>query len=117
MFVQKFLARQPIFNSQQAVYGYELLYRSGPTNSFGDAQPDHACASTLDSALLFGIDRLIPGCRAFVICTRDSLLREFPTMLPRDRVVIEILETVQVDAEVIEACRRLKSAGYLLALE
>jgi EAL and modified HD-GYP domain-containing signal transduction protein len=38
-------------------------------------------------------------------------------MLPRDRVVIEILETVQVDAEVIEAYRRLKSAGYLLALE
>ena len=34
MFVQKFLARQPIFNSQQAVYGYELLYRSGPDNSF-----------------------------------------------------------------------------------
>ena len=117
MSVQKFLARQPIFNSQQAVYGYELLYRSGPANSFGDAQPDHACASTLDSALLFGIDRLIPGCRAFVNCTRDSLLREFPTMLPRDRVVIEILETVQVDAEVIEACRRLKSAGYLLALD
>jgi|GEM_PF-2314157 hypothetical protein len=86
MFVQKFLARQPIFNSQQAVYGYELLYRSGPTNSFGDAQPDHACASTLDSALLFGIDRLIPGCRAFVNCTRDSLLREFPTNAsPRSR--------------------------------
>jgi c-di-GMP-related signal transduction protein len=117
MFVQKFLARQPIFNSQRVVYGYELLYRSSSANSFGVAQPDHACASTLDSALLFGIDRLIPGCRAFVNCTRDSLLHEFPTMLPQDRVVIEILETVQVDAEVIESCRSLKSAGYLLALD
>jgi c-di-GMP-related signal transduction protein len=48
MFVQRFLARQPIFNSQRTVYGYELLYRSGPANSFGDAQPDEACASTLD---------------------------------------------------------------------
>lgn len=38
-------------------------------------------------------------------------------MLPRDRVVIEILETVRVDDEAIEACRRLKSAGYLLALD
>ena len=117
MFVQRFLARQPIFNSQRTVYGYELLYRSGPANSFGEAQPDEACASTLDSALLFGIDRLTPGCRAFVNCTRDSLLREFPTILPRDRVVIEILETVHVDDEVIEACRGLKSAGYLLALD
>jgi len=115
--LERFLARQPIFNSQRAVYGYELLYRSGPANSFGDAQPDQACASTLDSALLFGIDRLIPGCRAFINCTRDSLLRDFVTILPRDRVVIEILESVQVDAEVIEACRRLKSAGYLLALD
>src|ERR1700722_16397235 len=111
MFVQKFLARQPIFNSQRVVYGYELLYRSSSANWFGVAQPDHACASTLDSALLFGIDRLIPGSRPLDNGTRNSLLHELPTMLPQDRVDIEILESVQAEAEVIEACRLLKSAS------
>jgi c-di-GMP-related signal transduction protein len=38
-------------------------------------------------------------------------------MLPPDRVVIEILETVHIDDELIAACRRLKYAGYLLALD
>lgn len=115
--MERFLARQPIFDSQRAVYGYELLYRSGPENRFTGGEFDAAAASTLDGLLLFGIERLVPGCRAFMNCTRDFLLRDFATMLPRDRVVIEILETVQVDDELIESCRRLKHAGYLLALD
>ena len=115
--LERFLARQPIFNSQRVVYGYELLYRSGPENSFGNADLDAASASTFDSVMLFGIDRLIPGCRAFVNCTRESLLREFATILPKDQVVIEVLESVEIDREVVAACRRLKSSGYLLALD
>jgi c-di-GMP-related signal transduction protein len=115
--LERFLARQPIFDSRRAVYGYELLYRSGPENRFTGSEFDAAAASTLDGLLLFGIERLVPGCRAFMNCTRDFLLRDFALMLPRDRVVIEILETVQIDDELIESCRRLKHTGYLLALD
>ncbi len=115
--LQRFFARQPILNSERETYGYELLHRSGPENCFGGDDLDVASASTFDSVLLFGIEHLIPGCRAFVNCTRNSLIREFTTILPRDRVVIEILETVEIDNEVIEACRGLKSDGYLLALD
>jgi EAL and modified HD-GYP domain-containing signal transduction protein len=113
----RFFARQPIFNSDRSLYGYELLHRSGPENCFGGDDLDVASASTFDSVLLFGIEHLIPGCRAFVNCTRNSLVREFTTILPRDRVVIEVLESVEIDSEVIEACRRLKAAGYLVALD
>jgi c-di-GMP-related signal transduction protein len=115
--VQRFLARQPIFNSARVVYGYELLFRSGPENRYDALQADVASASTVDSILLFGMERLTPGCRAFLNCTRDFLIRDFATMLPKDRVVLEILETVPMDDEVHDACRRLKQAGYLLALD
>jgi c-di-GMP-related signal transduction protein len=115
--VQRFLARQPIFNSARVVYGYELLFRSGPENRYDGTRPDLASASTVDSILLFGMERLTPGCRSFLNCTRDFLIRDFATMLPRDRVVIEILESVPMDDEVHDACRRLKQAGYLLALD
>ncbi len=115
--MQRFLARQPIFNSARVVYGYELLFRSGPENRYDALQADMAAASTVDSILLFGIERLTPGCRAFLNCTRDFLIRDFATMLPKDRVVLEILETVPMDDEVHDACRRLKQAGYLLALD
>ena len=115
--MQRFLARQPIFNSERVVYGYELLFRSGPENRYDGTAPDVASASTVDSILLFGMDRLTPGCRSFLNCTRDFLIRDFATMLPKERVVLEILETVAMDDEVHDACRRLKQAGYLLALD
>ncbi|MGC2269951.1 MAG: HDOD domain-containing protein, partial [Candidatus Acidiferrales bacterium] len=53
----------------------------------------------------------------FINCTRDFLVRDFATMLPKDRVVLEMLETIDIDDEVLAACRRLKQLGYLLALD
>jgi len=115
--LEKFLARQPIFNTQRIVYGYELLFRSGPENSYQSSQPDFAAASSTDSLLLFGIERFTDGRRAFINCTREFLIRDYPLLLPRDRIVVEVLETVRIDDEVIAACRRLKLAGYLIALD
>lgn len=115
--MKRFLARQPIFNSERVVYGYELLYRSGAGNYYDAPSVDMASASTADNLLLFGIDRLTPSCRSFINCTRDFLVRDFATMLPKDRVVLEMLETIEIDDEVLAACRRLKQFGYLLALD
>jgi c-di-GMP-related signal transduction protein len=115
--VEKFLARQPIFDSYQIVYGYEMLFRSGPENLFDFTNPDAAAASTADNLILFGIDRLTQGRRAFMNCTRDILVRDFLTLIPNDRIVVEVLETVRIDDELVTACHRLKQAGYLLALD
>jgi len=115
--LEKFLARQPIFDHNRIVYGYELLFRSGPENHFDHTQPDAAAASAADNFLLFGVERLTEGRRAFINCTREFLVRDFPFVLPKDRVVVEVLETVQVDVETVAACRRLKKAGFLLALD
>jgi c-di-GMP-related signal transduction protein len=115
--LEKFLARQPIFTTNRIVYGYELLFRSGPENSYVSTQPDFAAASSTDSLLLFGIERFTDGRRAFINCTREFLIRDYPMLLPRDRIVVEILETVRIDEQVIAACRRLKESGYLIALD
>ncbi|MGA9882458.1 MAG: HDOD domain-containing protein [Candidatus Acidiferrales bacterium] len=115
--MQKFLARQPIFNPQRVVFGYELLFRNSPENFFSHPQPDIASASAADSLFLFGIDRLAQGRRVFVNCTREFFTRDFPFMLPKESVVLEVLESVVVDDQLIATFRRLKSAGYLLALD
>ena len=44
-------------------------------------------------------------------------MHDFLTLLPRDLVVAEILESVRPDPECLAACHRLKSAGYRLALD
>ena len=113
---QRFVARQPIFDAAQHVLGYELLFRHGFENCF-QADPEFAARTTLDSSLLFGLNVLCDGRRAFVNCTRDVLINDLITLLPPDQAVVEVLETVPPDERVIAACRRLKKSGYLIALD
>lgn len=113
---QRFVARQPILDRSQKVYGYELLFRNGIEDYF-NADPDSAARSTLDSSLLFGLNTLCRNTRAFLNCTREILLKDLATLLPPSQTVVEILETVEPEDRVVAACKRLKDAGYLLALD
>lgn len=111
------MARQPIFDRSENVFGYELLFRDGVENCFRSSDSDAASRSTVDSSLLMGIDLLCEGRRAFVNCTRDVLLKDYVTLLPSSHTIVEVLETVPVDEAVLGACQRLKEAGYLIALD
>ena len=118
MSAELFIARQPIFDTDQKTFGYELLFRSGLHNYFDCEDIDHASASVIaNSFLLFGIDEMTGGHHAFLNCTRKVLLADFATALPPGQAIIEILETVEPDTEVIDACKRLKDLGYTLALD
>jgi len=64
-----------------------------------------------------GLNVLCDGRRAFVNCTREILLKDYVTLLPAGLTVVEILETVPADDQVVAACRRLKEAGYMIALD
>jgi EAL and modified HD-GYP domain-containing signal transduction protein len=112
----RYVARQPIFDREEKVFGYELLFRDGIENCFR-GNLDEASRSTLDSSLLMGLDVLCDGRRAFVNCTRDTLIKSLVTLLPSTSTVVEILETVPADPDVISACRSLKEQGYLIALD
>ena len=112
----RYVARQPIVDREEKVFGYELLFRDGLENAFsGDT--DEASRATLDRSLLMGLDILCDGRRAFVNCTRDTLIKGLVTLLPSNITVVEILETVPADPDVVAACRSLKEAGYMIALD
>jgi len=113
----RYVARQPIFDREEKVFGYELLFRDDMENLFHGGDLDAASRSTLDSSLLVGLDVLCDGRRAFLNCTRDTLISGLVALLPSHSTVVEILETVTVDDEVVNACQRLKEAGYLIALD
>lgn len=112
----RYVARQPIFDRDEKVFGYELLFRNGLENAFS-GDPDEASRATLDRSLLIGLDVLCDGRRAFVNCTRDTLVKGLVTLLPSTSTVVEVLESVPPDPEVLSACRSLKEAGYMIALD
>ncbi len=100
----------------QKVFGYEILFRNGVEDYF-NGDPELACRSTLDTSLLFGIETLCDHRRAFINCTCEVLFKDLLTLLPANQTVAEILETVEPEDRVIAACKRLKTAGYLIALD
>lgn len=111
------MARQPILDSKEKVFGYELLFRDGLEDYFRETDPDAASRSTLDTSILMGLDVLCDGRRAFINCTRETLLKDYITLLPPGQVVVEVLESVPVDDLVKGAILRLKTAGYTIALD
>ncbi|MCH7677045.1 HDOD domain-containing protein [candidate division KSB1 bacterium] len=117
--MEVFLARQPIFDRQQKVYAYELLYRSGCKNNFyDDSDGDQATSTVLTHSFLsIGIDTLTRGKMAFVNFSRNLLVQEFATVFPNKSIGVEILEDVAPDAEIVTTCEKLKRLGYTLVLD
>ncbi len=116
--LNRFIARQPIFNTDLDIFGYELLFRSSLENCFDGSNQDVASSCVIaNSFLLFDLQEITHGKKAFLNCTRNVLIRDYATTFPRDLAIIELLEDIPADDEVLAACSALKKMGYLLALD
>ena len=117
--MEVYVARQPIFDSEMNVFAYELLFRSGPENYY-DTTLDgtHSTLSVITSSLMvFGFETLTSGKPAFINFTKKLLLRGMQTSLPRELCAIEVIEGIEPDLLVLQACHELKEKGYLIALD
>jgi EAL and modified HD-GYP domain-containing signal transduction protein len=116
--MQFHVARQPIFDRQQKVYAYELLYRSGFDNAFSGLDGDKATSEVItNSFLLIGLEALTRGKKAFINFPKGSLEEGIAALLPKEHAVIEILEDIEPDEKIIGICKKLKELGYTLALD
>lgn len=113
----RFLARQPILTQSKKYFAYEILSRYGPENYCRAAPGSPVAVQAMDELFLMGVRTMTEGLPAFLNCTREFLLNDYLTLMPKELVVGEILETVQADSEVLAACSRMKKQGYRLALD
>lgn len=112
-----FVARQPIFTPELRVWGYELLFRHQHATSASVVDGDLATARVIADGYALVREGMQSSRKLLVNFPAGSILGGSARALPCDRVVIEILETVEPDPEILDACRRLKADGYLLALD
>ncbi len=113
-----FLARQPILDIHQKVFGYELLHRSSRSGGYSAADGDLASMQLIGNTMLsFGPAKVLNGRVGLINFTRELLVSGLAHLLPADSFIVEVLESVEPDAEVIEACRELRRRGYRLALD
>jgi c-di-GMP-related signal transduction protein len=113
-----FLGRQPILDRNSALHAYELLFRDSPENRaliFDDVQATaHVVARTVGE---IGLSAVLGDYRGFVNMNRDLLFDDIVHIMPPDRFVLEILETVTFDSQVFKRCDQLRAAGFQFALD
>lgn len=114
-----FVARQPIFDKNRATVAYELLFRDGLSNSFPtNVSSEYATKRIISEQFLSTpLPALVGQHTSFINFPPELIVQGFASILPRDQVVIEILEHDTPSDELYIAVRRLYSDGFKLALD
>ncbi len=113
-----FLGCQPILDRDQNMVAFELLFRSGHTNSAQISDDFTATATVINHAFNeFGIEAALGPYLGFINMSESLLMSDVIELLPKGKIVMEILETVKVNRALIERCKLLKAMGFKLALD
>lgn len=113
-----FLGRQQILDRQQNLAAYELLFRSSRVNQAHVTDNLTASVTVINHAFTeFGLEKALGPYPGFINADAALLMSDLVELLPRDKVVLELLETIEFTPELVERCRHLKALGFRLALD
>jgi len=97
---------------ERELYGYELLFRPTQCPGIDGCDSSVATMQVLSNSLLsIGFDNVAGGKKVFVNFDRNLLVGGMPAVLPPENLVVEVLESVEPDAEVVAACESLRNAA------
>lgn len=112
------IGRQQILDHELKTYAYELLFRG---SDFDIADPANGTKATnqiiTDTLLEVGLNNIVGPHKAFINFTTQNILEKTPLHLPKDRIVIEILEDLIIDETIIAHVREFSDRGYTIALD
>jgi c-di-GMP phosphodiesterase len=112
-----FLGRQPILDRTQALVAYELLFRaaaSGPANVTNDLS---ATASVIAHTSQLGMEKVIGDSLGYLNVDAAVLMSDIFQFLPREKVVLEIVETMKVTPGLLRRIDDLVKEGFRFALD
>jgi len=112
------IGRQQIFGREANIYAYELLFRGDNFDLFDNHEATQATHQVItDSILEIGLNNIVGEHKAFINFTTQNILEKTPLDLPKNRIVIEVLENVKIDLRVIYNLYEMSQKGYLIALD
>src|SRR5450830_1840288 len=112
-----YLGRQPILDRNQALFGYELLFRNAPVGPANITSDLSATAAVIAHASQLGMEKVIGDALGFVNVDADVIMSDIFVFLPREKVVLEIVESMTVTPELRTRISELVGHGYTFALE
>jgi len=116
--MEVYVGRQPIFDRYNNVLGYELLYRRSMNNFYEGNDANKDTAEVINNAFfVMHFDELTEGTKAFINFTESMIVDNVPMLLPKETLIVEILEQSIISQDLIESCIKLKQNGYKIALD
>ena len=112
-----FVGRQPILDADGNFYAFELLYRNSGSSAFQDIDPELATIDVLTNTFLAPGFEEIAARKMFIAFTSSLLVTDIFDTLDPERVVIEILEGVELTYALLEKIEKLKSMGFEIAVD
>ncbi|GLR14556.1 EAL domain-containing protein [Chitinimonas viridis] len=114
-----FIGRQPILNRQQQIIGYELLFRLDQSSLTADFSSDMQAGTNIlvNTLSNMGADWLVGSKLAFVNVATSMLESNFLELLHPQRVVLEIVESVNATPELLARAKELRAQGFGIALD
>ncbi len=113
-----FVGRQPILGPTLKTIGYEVLYRNCEIGQAIFTDESVATATVLLNTYLdIGLEHVVGSHLAFLNIPKQFLMENYCEALPKNRVVLEILENVEPSPQVLEALEALSKQGYTIALD
>lgn len=114
------IGRQPIISINERVVAYELLFRAVGTaaNKADVRNATFSTANVINNTITnFGIENLLGDRNGFINLDYELLMSDVLELLPKQQIVLELLENLEVTPELVERCRDLKAQGFALALD
>ncbi len=108
------LARQPIFNQNMEVVAYELLYRASQIEVLDDKEKT---LSVINRSLSSDWSKFVGNKKVYINFSEETIVDQTALILGPERLVIEVLEDVVPTSSVLDSLRKLKAAGYVIALD
>lgn len=114
-----FIGRQPILDRNQRTFAYDLLFRSnaaGGQNFASFLNGTQASATVAANAFTeFSVADALGPYQGFIRVDQEFLFSDLIDALPRQSVILEILETVEPTPDVVQRCAELRGTGFILA--
>jgi len=112
------IGRQPILDRDERITAYELLFRSPGDDSANFVDPVAATSTVILGTLSgFGIEQVLGAHQGFVNVDEKLLFDDALELLPRESVVLELLESIQPTEAVVRRCEQLRAAEWKFALD
>lgn len=113
-----YVARQIILDSQEQVFGYELLFRNPEQRSISIDNDLHATTEVLLNTMnSIGMRKMIGDKWGFVNVNEKVLQQRVYETLEKERFILELLESTEVTPELVKQVKFMREEGYTFAID